>query len=173
MSKESRIYLIGFMGSGKSSLGKELSAALKLNFIDLDAVIEEKTNEELHNFFKKSEKSFRALEAKTLRELTFNNTVYALGGGTPCFFDNMDFIKENGISVFLKVSEDKLYERLKKHRKIRPLLSEKDETELREYISELLSERKSFYDRADIIYDEEKMNISSLIDKIDKIDQFR
>ena len=143
---QSRVYLIGFMGAGKTSLGKELALKFKFNFLDLDEVIENETGEELTDIFSRSEDEFRKIEADTLRSLTFSNTVFSLGGGTPCFYDNMDFIKQAGISVYIQVSEEELFNRLKFHRQIRPLIMDKDEEELKEYIHDLLSEREKFYE---------------------------
>ena len=127
-----RIYLIGYMASGKSRMGQELSALTGYPFIDTDELIERKYRISILDFFERyNEDSFRKIEKDLLPEtLNYDDAIIATGGGTPCFFDNMDFIKRNGISVYLKMSPESLVDRLSGIRKKRPLLKDKTKQEL-------------------------------------------
>jgi len=130
-----KIYLVGFMASGKSVIGRKLAHELGFSFIDLDEEFERKYRITISSFFQKyGEPEFRILEHKILLETkNIDNHVISTGGGTPCFHDNMTFIKENGVSIYLKVSTPTLIHRLVNSRKSRPVLkmSSPDEIELR------------------------------------------
>jgi shikimate kinase len=148
-----RIYLIGYMGSGKSTVGKELAHALKLQFIDLDSYIEElnfKTIPEI--FASEGEDGFRKAEQKALHEVSeFENIVIATGGGAPCFFDNMEYIKKTGTSLYLEGSPRILSERLMNSKTERPLIKGKSKEELIAFIDETLTKRNNWYKKADVI----------------------
>ena len=167
-----RFFLIGYMGSGKTTVGKILAEKLNLSFTDVDWFIEQryrKTIGELFEIF--GESRFREIERKILREVSeFENTVIATGGGTPCFWDNMDFMKEKGITVYLSVPPHQLFERLKKMAVNRPLLHGKTDEELMDYISRTSEARNPFYNQADIIhpFDDRSMTetIESLANKL-------
>jgi shikimate kinase len=124
-----RIFLIGFMGSGKSSMGAAISSDLGLRFIDLDKAIESKFGKDIPAIFATDgEKHFRELEQQTLQELLEEDDyVMACGGGTPCFFDNMDRMNEAGVTIYLKMSTDVLADRLQTETETRPLLAGKAE----------------------------------------------
>lgn len=147
-----RIYLIGYMGSGKSTVGKELAQTLNLQFIDLDSYIEERNFKTIPEIFaSEGEDGFRKAEQKALHEVSeFENIVIATGGGAPCFFDNMDHIKKTGTSLYLEGSPRILAERLMNSKTERPLIKGKTEKELIAFIDETLAKRNNWYKRADV-----------------------
>ena len=120
-----RIFLVGYMGSGKSLMGAALAKEFGVNFFDLDKVIEKKAGKEVAAIFAaEGEKHFRELEKNSLTELLGeDDCVIATGGGTPCFFDNMDKMNEAGVVIYLKMSTDHLAERLEAEKDSRPLLA--------------------------------------------------
>ncbi len=148
-----RIYLIGFMGCGKSSLGKRLARKLGYPFIDTDTVIEEEWGKSVPEIFQQEgEAAFREKESEVLRSTAgLNKVVVATGGGTPCFFDNMDFILEQGVSVYLRMSVQSLAHRLENARIRRPLLEDFQGSALMEEIGQRLKEREPWYARAHCI----------------------
>lgn len=154
------IYLIGFMGSGKSTLGKVLARLLNYSFIDLDRYIEKKEGATVAEIFSRhGEEKFRELERLAIHETAQKgDTVVATGGGAPCFFDNMDFMNQQGITVYLKIMPDNLARRLTSAPAHRPLLAEKDENELHEFIKQRLKERSPFYQKANIVADTETLS---------------
>jgi len=151
----SLIFLIGFMGSGKSTLGRHLAKAIGWQFIDLDHHFEEKFRTTVPLFFNEfGEAGFRDAEQSALRDMQeMHKTVVAAGGGTPCYFDNMDFMNEHGITIYLKVSPEELAHRLSASKTVRPLVQGKTGEELISYIREKLAEREPFYTKAQIIAD--------------------
>lgn len=148
-----RIYLIGYMGSGKSMIGKGLAKKLKLSFIDMDNFIEERNFRSIPKIFAEDgEEGFRNLEQKALAELAnFNDVVIATGGGTPCFFNNMELIKNSGRSVYLKGTPRIIAERLKHSKIERPLIKGKNFEQLVSFIDETLTKRENWYKQADVI----------------------
>lgn len=148
-----RIYLIGFMGSGKSFTGQKLAELMQYPFFDLDDVIEEKAGQSIKDIFSQhGEAHFRATERDTLRVLKPENAIISCGGGTPCFFDNMDWINNNGISVFLDTSVSLLVKRLEQEMNKRPLLEGKSSAELANFIENKVAERRPYYEQASVIY---------------------
>lgn len=149
-----RFYLIGFMGSGKSYIGHQLGTKLNLNFQDLDNLIVSKTNRTITELFAQyGENHFRDLEKKVLFETqTFERSIIATGGGTPCFFDNMDWMKANGMTIYLDTAVPVLIERLRKDMQTRPLIASKSTEELEKFIENKLEERRIFYEKAHIVY---------------------
>lgn len=145
-----RIFLTGFMGSGKSAMGAALARELGLSFIDLDKAIENKFGKGIVTLFTSDgEQHFRELEQQTLNELLEQDDyVMACGGGTPCFSDNMDQMNEAGVTIYLKMSTDMLAERLETETEQRPLLKGKTGHELWTFIHELMTEREADYLRA-------------------------
>jgi shikimate kinase/esterase/lipase len=149
------VYLLGFMGSGKSHVGKVLSKDLKVPFIDLDAFIEQEEKCSINEIFAtKGEAYFREIEASSLRKLKAARAVIALGGGTPCFFNNSTWIREHGDSFFLDPAVSILIERLVGEQEKRPLLKGKNKAALSVFIQQKLEERRSFYEQATIIIKE-------------------
>ncbi len=148
-----RIYLIGFMGCGKSSFGKRLAKKLDYQFADLDDIIEEEANMRIPDIFSmKGEETFREIEKKALRGTgNLSKAVIATGGGTPCFHGNMDFMLENGVTVYLKMSPLSLGHRLELARRERPLVKGLKGDALSDVIMQKLSEREPQYMRAHCI----------------------
>ncbi len=161
-----KIYLIGFMGSGKTHWGRRLGTKLNLPFYDLDTVISEQEKKTVAEIFAaQGEEYFRYQEKETLERISADQESFILscGGGTPCFFNNIEFMKKNGKVVWLNTSIDMLTERLQKERMTRPLISEVDEDDLRRYIIRKLSERRMYYQQADVTVGEENTNLDELI----------
>jgi len=161
-----KIFLIGFMGSGKTHWGKLLSAKLQLPFRDLDSLIVEKEQKSIADVFtEKGEEYFRYQEKQTLEELINEEESFVLscGGGTPCFFNNIELMKKSGKVLWLNTSIDVLKDRLLKERMSRPLIRDINEEELRRYIVRKLSERKLYYEQADAMVNEESITLEELI----------
>ena len=154
------------MGSGKTHWGKLLSAKLQLPFRDLDALIVDREQKSIADVFsEKGEEYFRYREMETLEELAGREESFVLscGGGTPCFFNNIEFMKKSGKVVWLNTSVDVLQGRLLKERMSRPLIKEISDEELKRYIIRKLSERKMYYEQADITVNEESITLEELI----------
>ena len=148
-----RIFLIGYMGSGKTSMGIKLAENLGLTFVDMDHHIEEKYHKTVSQIFAESgQDAFRKLEQNCLHEVAeFENCVIATGGGAPCFFDNMEFMNTHGLTVYLNLSAEQLATRLELSRAgKRPLIANKQGDELRQFIGEGLSAREAFYKQAKV-----------------------
>ena len=161
-----KIFLIGFMGSGKTHWGKLLSIKLQLPFHDLDTVITEIEKRSVADIFaEQGEEYFRYKEKETLESIVKEEESFILscGGGTPCFFNNIEYMKKNGKVVWLNTSIDVLKERLLKERMSRPLIREIDDAELKRYIVRKLSERKMYYEQADLMVNEESISLENLI----------
>jgi len=158
------IYLIGFMGSGKTTLGQALAKEMGWSFLDLDDRIEELAGKSIPSIFREeSEKAFRILEQQALHSTgELSNAVIATGGGTPCHFDNFDWIKTHGISVYLKASPTLLTQRLMAQQKHRPLLDNLSEEELSAYIHKMLEQRARYYQQADIQFEQQQDNAEAL-----------
>lgn len=145
-----RIFLTGYMGAGKTTLGKAFARELNVPFVDLDWYIEERFHKSIRELFtERGEASFRELERTMLHEVgEFEDVIISTGGGTPCFFDNMDYMNCTGRTVFLDVDPDVLFRRLSVAKQQRPILQGKTDDELRAFIVEALEKRSSFYNRA-------------------------
>jgi shikimate kinase len=147
------IFITGFMGSGKSTIGKRLSKQLKLDLIDLDKFIQESEETTIEDIFKtKGENYFREIETKYLNKIATIKKphVIALGGGTVCFNENLTLIKTNGILIYLELSPKTLFQRLENAKAQRPLIKNLSGNDLMTFIEEKLEERKSFYQQAHI-----------------------
>jgi shikimate kinase len=144
------IFLVGFMGSGKSTLGKRLSKKISYDFIDMDEAIELEEGMTVSEIFElKGESHFRGLETRFLESLdSTSNFVIATGGGAPCFADNMRLMNEKGVTVYLKLTPANLSSRLENARSIRPLIAAIPPEELTDYIRERLAEREKYYNQA-------------------------
>ncbi len=147
-----RIFLIGFMGSGKTFIGRRLAQVLRVPFIDLDAYIEQRTGQRIAQLFVQiGEAGFRQIERDALQHLPKGDAVVATGGGTPCFFDNMAQMNAQGLTIFLEVPVDVLVKRLLNERAHRPLLQQlPDEQALASFVAEKLTERGKWYARAQL-----------------------
>lgn len=153
-----RIFLIGFMGSGKTHWGKQLAQRLQLSFFDLDEVIAQSEQLTIPEIFgKQGEEYFRNKEKEMLEKLVDENAsmVVSCGGGTPCFFNNIEFMKKYGTVVWLNTTVNVLLQRLMKERNERPLLKDISDAGLRHYIIRKLNERRMYYEQADVIIDRE------------------
>lgn len=153
------VFLTGYMGSGKTTVGKLLADALQYQFIDLDKYIEQKQERTIADIFAlNGETVFREIERNCLHEVAqFQNTIISTGGGAPCFFDNMEFINKNGISVYLKLSVSQLAERLSEDNDgTRPLIASLIDVELENHIAEQLKKREPFYNLSGIIIENEE-----------------
>ncbi len=144
------IFIIGYMGSGKSTFGKKLAGKLGYEFVDMDAFFVKENQATILEFFtKEGEDVFRKKEQEVLQQLlTKENTVIATGGGTPLFFDNMALMNRMGITIYLKLHPESLFHRLKKSKTERPLLRDLQDKELLEKINVDLAEREPFYQQA-------------------------
>ena len=160
-----RIILVGYMGSGKTTVGKALSKATGMMFYDLDWYIESRMHTTVSKLFsERGEEAFRKIEYNMLHEVAeFEDVIVSCGGGTPCFFDNMDYLNQQGDVVYLKATPEVLYKHLLMAKVERPLLKGKSPEELIAYITEHLKEREPFYEKARHTLD------VSVLDNHDKI----
>ena len=168
-ARAARIFLVGFMGCGKSYWGRQLGPALGIPFIDLDERIEESAGKSINDIFaEEGEEYFRQLEKETLYLLTESHAefVMATGGGTPCFYKNIDYMKEKGRTLWINCSTDCLHARLLKERDKRPLVRDLGEEQLRAYISRKFGDRRIFYQQADVIVETDDLKLEHLLEKI-------
>ena len=163
-----RIIVVGYMGSGKTTVGKALSKDLGIPFYDLDWYIESRMRKTVAQIFaERGEEGFRKIEHNMLHEVAeFENVIISCGGGTPCFFDNMDYMNGQGETVYLQASPDVLYNHLKMGKTERPLLKNKTPEEMQVFIAEQLEKREPYYSKAkhtlnvDLLENYEKIKIS-------------
>ena len=163
-----RIILIGYMGAGKTTIGRALAKELEVPFYDLDWYIESRRHKTVAQLFaEQGEEAFRRIEHNMLHEVAeFEDVIISCGGGTPCFFDNIDYMNRQGQVVYLKVEPETLYKHLKMSKNDRPLLRGKSEEELIAFIREQLEKREPFYTKArytldvTLMDDSKKINIS-------------
>ncbi|MEI7499447.1 MAG: shikimate kinase [Bacteroidota bacterium] len=163
-----RIYLIGYMASGKSYLGKLLAEKLGYLFLDIDHLFEKRFRISVLDFFMKyDEDSFRKIERSLLHEtLDHDDVVISTGGGTPCFFDNMRFINKGGISIYLHCEIPTLVNRLLHVKRKRPLLKDITAAELEEKVKLQLEERAFYYNQANYTIDMENLDINIILEWI-------
>ncbi len=149
------IFLIGYMGCGKTTLGRALAKATGRPFYDLDFYIEQRFHSSVSQLFEqRGEEGFRQLEKVMLREVgEFDNAIVSCGGGTPCFFDNMDYMLARGRVIWLHATPERLCERLAVSRNKRPLLSSLSDSELFDFIKLGLETRRPYYERASAVFD--------------------
>lgn len=161
-----RIFLIGYMGAGKTTLGRALAAAIGVGFIDLDCYIEERFRKTVSQIFaEKGEEEFRNIERRMLHEVgEFENVIISTGGGTPCFFDNVEYMNAQGTTVFLDVPLERLFIRLSIARSKRPLIKDKNDDELRAFIGEQLQKRLPHYSKALYTFRADKLEDRTQID---------
>ncbi|GBU06839.1 shikimate kinase I [Bacteroidales bacterium] len=162
-----RIFLIGYMGSGKTTVGKLLASNLNLEFIDLDGFIEGRYRKKIAQIFEeKGESGFRLIEHNALKEVSsLENIILATGGGTPCFYNNLEIMNKSGLTIYLKFSTEELSNRLFRctHR---PLIQNKSLAELKIFIAQNIQQRTSFYEGAQEILDAEEMLADSKVSTI-------
>lgn len=147
--------MIGYMGAGKTTLGKILARSLNLEFIDLDWYIENRFHQSVSQLFAtRGEEEFRKIEQNMLHEVAeFEDVVISAGGGTPCFFDNMEYMNQQGVTVYLKATPETLRTHLRMGKQKRPLIAQKNDEELDAFIRESLDKRESYYNQARLIFD--------------------
>jgi shikimate kinase len=162
------IFLIGFMGSGKTTTGRMLAGSLQYDFADLDQLIEEHEGIPITEIFaRKGEDHFRKTEAEVLDSLVGRERlVVACGGGTACFHDNMQKMKSAGITLYIKVSPALLARRLATQHSTRPLVAGMQGDRLKNHIRKLLAGREGWYRQSHIIYDADKFNLQEVLDLI-------
>lgn len=168
-----RIYLVGYMGCGKSTIGRKVADLLGISFVDLDKYIEERYFKSVPAIFaEEGELGFREKERTSLLEVSqFENVVVGTGGGTPCFFDNMELMNANGITVYIAPDTAVLATRLIKSRTERPLIAGKSRDELISFINNSMLKRTPFYEKSKIIIrGENNLDPQLVIDKIRKLD---
>src|SRR4051812_4255034 len=164
-----KVFLIGFMGCGKTHWGKLLSEKLGVPFFDLDEKITDQEGRPINEIFKSDgEEYFRLLEKDVLHLLTESHEsfVMATGGGTPCFYNNIDYLKKQGTVAWINCSTDCLYTRLVKEKHKRPLISKIADKDLKSYIVKKYSSRKIFYQQATVILPGENISLELLLNKI-------
>lgn len=149
-----RIFIIGYMASGKTTFGRALARSLGWDFIDLDFYIEQRFRKSVRDIFaSEGEDGFRRKESAMLKEAgEFENTVISCGGGTPCFFDNIDFMNQRGTTVFLDTEPECIVRRLIVNNSRRPLMAGKSEVEIREEVAKGLEKRNPHYSKAEIVF---------------------
>jgi shikimate kinase len=159
-----KIFLIGFMGSGKTHWGRVWARKNQLNFFDLDEQIEKTLGETIADIFeKKGEENFREMERYVLRKFDVkNNFVLACGGGTPCFMDNLQWMNEQGTTVYLQASPSEILEKVMNETQERPLLKKLNSSELLFFIEQKLKEREPYYKRAKYTLDANTLTATSL-----------
>lgn len=165
------VFLIGYMACGKTTFGRALARRLDSEFIDLDFYIEQRFRCPISQIFsERGEDGFRLIEREMLREVgEFENVVIACGGGTPCFYDNMDYMLERGTTVWLTASIDRIVDRLVINNSRRPLMAGKSRDEIEKTVISGLSARQKFYSRAGIHFSgeqlEDKRQIAQTVEK--------
>lgn len=159
-----KIFLIGFMGCGKSTKAKQLANRLNCSVIDLDAVIVAEQGTTIAAYFEEhGEAAFRELESETLKNYNYPDTcVIATGGGLPCFFDNMEWMNANGTTVYLQMTPPQLVSRLHNREK-RPLLKGMDDEQLLAFIEVKLAERDAFYTQAKLVVNAFDLDVEELV----------
>ena len=150
-----RIILIGYMGAGKTTVGKALAKELRMPFYDLDWYIESRMHKTVKAIFdERGEAGFRKIEHNMLHEVAeFEDIIISCGGGTPCFFDNIDYMNRQGETVYLKATPEVFYGHLKMGKTIRPLLLNKTADEVQVFIREQLAQREPYYSKAKHVLD--------------------
>lgn len=164
-----KIFLVGFMGSGKSHWGRLLSEKLGIRFFDLDEQVVEHAGKPIVEIFDTAgEEQFRLIEKDVLHIITesHDSFVMACGGGTPCYFNNIEFMNRSGTTVWINTPLEVLYERLIDEKERRPLIRKLSPAQLKHFIARKFSDRRIYYEQATIFIDEEPVQLENLIDKI-------
>ena len=164
-----RIFLIGFMGSGKTHWGRLLSEKLGIRFFDLDEQVTEQAGKSIPEIFAtEGEEQFRMMEKEVLHLIaeSHDSFVMSCGGGSPCYFNNIEYMNQSGTTVWINVPLDTLFERLVLEKDKRPLIKELSDEQLKAFISKKFADRRIYYEQATVTVDEEPVQLENLIDKI-------
>jgi shikimate kinase len=164
-----RIFLIGFMGCGKTYWGRQLSQKLAVPFFDLDEKIFEQTGKSIPALFnEEGEEAFRRLEKESLHLITESHETFvmATGGGTPCYFNTIDYLKRKGTVAWINCSVDCLHQRLLKEKEQRPLIADVPDSELSAFIARKYANRKIFYQQAHITLSGDELTLETLADSL-------
>ena len=166
-----RIYIVGYMGAGKTTAARRLAQRMGWEVVDTDALFEEKYKISVNDFFNKyDEPLYRKLESEVLKATeSLDHVVVSTGGGTACFFDNMDWMNQHGLTVFLRISPQAAVDRVIHSRHKRPLVEGKSEEELTEFVNQHYASRLPFYEQARITAKSEDFDIESLMEAIKDI----
>jgi len=170
-----RIYFVGYMGSGKTTIGRRLAKDMGLTFVDVDNSIVENYSMSIAGIFEtEGESRFREIERDMLHRLSENdNALIATGGGAPCFYDNMEFMNTHGVTVYLKFSPQYLVLRLAHGADKRPLIRNKSPKELEAFITDALVERSPYYEMAEITIEGDSLSDDQILIQIkDKLTEF-
>ncbi|MBN2743375.1 shikimate kinase [Breznakibacter xylanolyticus] len=172
----SRIFLIGYMGCGKSTLGVALAKSLGWMFADMDQLFEEKHQCSISEYFQRyGESGFRQAEHDLLRETSdVHQIVYATGGGMPCFYDNMAHMNASGLTIYLRLPAAALCRRLAGGKQHRPLIADKSDGELLDFIAHKLCDREPFYNQAHLIIDDDgSLSVQGYVNIIRAADELK
>jgi shikimate kinase len=164
-----KIFLLGFMGSGKTHWGLQLSKKLSIPFYDLDEQIVSHEGKSINEIFEmQGEEYFRRLETETLHIITesHESLIMACGGGTPCYFNNIEYMNQSGTTVWLDTPIQVLFERLLKGKVHRPLLKNLSDEQVKAFIIKKFSDRKIYYEQASVIMEEQPVELDKLIEKV-------
>ena len=164
-----RIYIVGYMGAGKTTAARHLASRLGWEVVDTDALFEEKYKISVCDFFNKyDEPLYRKLESEVLKSTeNLDNVVISTGGGTACYFDNMEWMNQHGLTVFLRISQTAVVDRLLHAKRKRPLAEGKTESELTEFVNRHYTARLPFYEQAKITVKAENLDLENLIKQIE------
>ncbi|MBT4344660.1 MAG: shikimate kinase [Flavobacteriales bacterium] len=142
------IFIIGFMGVGKSTIGKQLALQMNVNFVDVDKEIELSEETSIAEIFnERGEEYFRKIESRIIRRLQ-PNSIIACGGGLPCYNDNIKYINDKGVSIYLYADESNILKRIKKNIANRPLINDIKKKDLKSYVKSKVRERSDIYNKA-------------------------
>jgi shikimate kinase len=164
-----RIYIVGYMGAGKTTAARHLASHLGWEVVDTDALFEEKYKISVCDFFNKyDEPLYRKLESEVLKSTeNLDNVIISTGGGTACYFDNMEWMNQHGLTVFLRISQTAVVDRLLHAKRKRPLAEGKTESELTEFVNRHYTARLPFYEQAKITVKAENLDLENLIKQIE------
>ena len=165
-----RIYIVGYMGAGKTTAARHLASHLGWEVVDTDALFEEKFKISVCDFFNKyDEPLYRKLESEVLKSTeSLENVVISTGGGTACYFDNMEWMNQHGLTVFLRISQKAVVDRLLHAKRKRPLAEGKSEAELTEFVQRHYTSRLPYYEQAQITVKAEDLDLEGLVRLIEK-----
>ena len=164
-----KIYFVGYMGAGKTTTARRLAQRLGWDVVDTDDLFEEKYKISVCDFFNKyDEDLYRKLESEVLKSTeSMENVVISTGGGTACYFDNMDWMNQHGATVFLRISQKAVVDRLLHAKRKRPLSIGKSEDELTVFVEQHYTSRLPFYEQARITVKSEDLDLDNLVRQIE------